>query len=66
MYSFDPIFDLPSRAFWLCDEVEEVERYFGKWYGWAIRSKLETIKKVARMCKARVGNFLTFFVHRLT
>ena len=54
------------RAFWLCDEVKEAERYFGKWYGWAIRSRLEPIKKVARMCKAHAGNILTFFVHRLT
>jgi len=54
------------RAFWLCDEVKEAERYFGKWFGWAIRSQLEPIKKVARMCKAHVGNILTFFVHRLT
>lgn len=54
------------RGFWLCDTVNEAQRYFGKWYGWAIRSRLEPVKKVARMCKARVGNILTFFAHRLT
>ena len=54
------------RAFWLCDTIKEAEQYFGKWYGWAIRSRLEPVKKVARMCKAHAGNILTFFVHRLT
>ena len=54
------------RGFWLCDKLKEAERYFGKWYGWAIRSRLEPVKKVARLCKAHVDNILTFFVHRLT
>ena len=54
------------RGFWLSPGVKAAERYFGRWYGWAIRSRLEPVKKVARMCKAHVGNILTFFVHRLT
>ena len=54
------------RSFWLCDKVKEAERYFGKWYSWAIRSRLEPVKKVARMCRAHLDNILTFFVHRLT
>ena len=39
------------RSFWLCDTVKKAGRYFGQWYGWAIRSRLEPVKKVARMCK---------------
>jgi transposase len=54
------------RSFWLCPGVRSAQRYFDKWYGWAIRSRLHPIKKVARMCKAHLGNILTFFVHRLT
>ena len=54
------------RSFWLCDTVKQAERYFGQWYGWAIRSRLEPVKKVARMCKSHLGNVLTYFVHRLT
>ncbi len=54
------------RGFWLSPGVKAAERYFEKWYGWAIRSRLDPVKKVARMCKAHVGNILTFFVHRLT
>jgi transposase len=54
------------RSFWLCADVQQAERYFGKWYSWAIRSRLKPVKKVARMCKTHLGNILTFFVHRLT
>jgi transposase len=54
------------RNFWLCDTVKQGETYFGKWYNRAIRSRLEPVKKVARMCKRHLGNLLTFFEHRLT
>jgi transposase len=54
------------RSFWLCDTVTEARSYFQKWYAGAIRSRLAPVKKVARMCQARVENILTFFVHRLT
>ena len=54
------------RSFWLCDTVKQAERYFGQWYGWAIRSRLEPVKKVARMCKRHLDNILTFFEHRHT
>lgn len=54
------------RSFWLCDGMKEAEKYFNKWYGWAIRSRLGPVKKVARMCKNHLANILTFFVHRLT
>lgn len=54
------------RGFWCCSTVEEARSYFGKWYRWAIRSQLEPVKKVARMCKNRLRNILTFFEHQLT
>jgi len=54
------------RSFWLCTGIKQAERYFCRWYSWAIRSRLEPVKKVARMCKAHLSNILTFFVHRLT
>jgi transposase len=44
------------RNFWLCDTVKKAGRYFGQWYGWAIRSRLEPVKKVARMgCRLASG-----------
>lgn len=54
------------RSFWLCPNVKKARDYFDRWYGWAIRSRLAPVKKVARMCKAHLPNILTFFVHRLT
>ena len=54
------------RSFWLCDTRQQAATYFDKWYGWAIRSRLAPVKKVARMCKGHLGNLLTFFEHRLT
>lgn len=54
------------RSFWLCGDVKHARSYFAQWYGWAMRSRLEPVKKVARMCKRHLENLLTFFVHRLT
>jgi len=54
------------RSFWACETALQARKYFDGWYGWAIRSRLGPVKKVARMCKARLRNILTYFVHRLT
>ena len=32
------------------------ERMWNRWYGWAIRSRLEPVKTVARMIKGRRNN----------
>ena len=42
------------------------KRFFDRWYNWAIRSRLEPIKKVARMLKGRLQNVLTYVKHRIT
>jgi transposase len=54
------------RNLWLCDSVKAAQKYFGRWYSRAIRSRLAPVKKVARTCKAHWDHILTFFVHRLT
>lgn len=54
------------RSFWLCADADEARRHFDHWYGWAIRSRLQPVKKVARMFKRHLANILTFFTHRLT
>lgn len=54
------------RSFWLCADAQSARDYFKEWYGWAVRSRLEPVKKVARMCQSHLRNILTFFVHRLT
>jgi len=54
------------RSFWLCADAVEARRQFDLWYGWAMRSQLKPVKKVARMFKRHLANILTFFTHRLT
>lgn len=54
------------RTFWSCPTVKVAERYFDRWYSWAVRCRLEPVKKVARMCKRHLPNLLTFFEHGLT
>lgn len=45
---------------------EEAEEYFGQWYGWAIRSRLEPIKKKARMLKRHLPELLNWCDHHIT
>jgi transposase len=54
------------RNFWLQKTVKGAKRYFERWYSWAIRCRLQPVKKVARMCRRHLANLLTFFEHRLT
>ena len=54
------------RSFWQCDGHEEASRFFSNWYGWASRSRLEPIKRVARMLKKHLPQVLAYFRHRLT
>ena len=54
------------RTFWSCPTVKVSERHFARWYSWAIRCRLEPVKKVARLCKRHLPNLITFFEHRLT
>jgi transposase len=45
---------------------KNAEKHFEGWYAWAIRSRLEPIKRVARMLKSHWPNIKTFFTHRIT
>ncbi|MFY8058567.1 MAG: ISL3 family transposase [Planctomycetaceae bacterium] len=49
------------RHFW--DQTDAVggREFFDSWYAWAIRSRLEPVKKVARMLKDRLDRILTWF-----
>jgi transposase len=41
-------------------------RFFDGWYSWAIRSRLEPVKDVARMIKTRVENVVNYCRHWIT
>lgn len=54
------------RDIWACANRTEATQFFSRWYGWAIRSRLEPVKKVARMFKRHLANIVTFFDHGLS
>ena len=41
-------------------------KFFNQWYGWARRSKLEPVKRVAKMIKEHFENTITYLKHRIT
>lgn len=54
------------RRFWRCAPGKQAGRYFGHWYRWAIRSRLEPVQQVARRCQRPLSNSLTCFEPRHT
>lgn len=54
------------RNLWLYKSETWAAKPFKRWYIWAIRSRLEPVKKVARMLKSRLPNILTYCKSRLT
>jgi len=54
------------RTFWLSPNRPTAQRYFDRWYSWAIRSRLEPVKKIARMCRKRLKQVLNYFDHWIT
>lgn len=41
-------------------------KHFQWWYNWAVRSRLEPMKKVAGMLKRRFANIITYLTHQIT
>lgn len=54
MSLFEYIYERPAR---------EHHRW---WHGWAMRSRLEPMKKVAKMIERRFENIVTYLRHRIT
>ena len=54
------------RHFWDYVHAPSAKGFFDGWYGWAIRSRLEPIKKVARMLKSHLNGLLSYCSHRVT
>lgn len=54
------------RHFWDSNVEAAGKRFFDGWYGWAMRSRLEPIKKVARMLKTHLPGLLSYFNHYVT
>jgi transposase len=54
------------RGFWEQPSRAAGERWWQRWYSWAIRSRLAPVMKVAAMLKRHLPNVLTYFTHRIT
>lgn len=54
------------RAMYQCKDWAQAEAFFKDWHRDAMRSKLEPVKKIARMIKEHLPQVLNFFVHRIT
>lgn len=54
------------RAMYQCETYAQAEAFFKVWNRDAMRSKLEPVKKVARMLKAHLPQVLNYFVFRVT
>ncbi len=54
------------RCFWWLADRENAERYFKQWYQWAVKSRWEPVKKVAKMFQRHLNRILNYFQHRLT
>jgi transposase len=54
------------RWFWEYRYAGHARKFFNRWYGWAARSRLKPIIRVAKMLKRHLDNILTYFRHRIT
>jgi transposase len=54
------------RGLWDCDELEEGQRWWKQWYFWATHSRLEPVKKVAKMIKRHLDGVMNYFLHPIT
>lgn len=57
--------ELFSKLWTYCYEGS-ARKFFKSWYGWAARSKLKPIIKVAKMIKRHLENILTYLRHAIT
>lgn len=54
------------RELWAYRRPGWARSFFRDWYGWARRSGLEPMKRVAQMLRDRLDNIVTFCKHRVT
>jgi transposase len=54
------------RTLWTFRQGAAVRRFFTRWYDWAIRSRLEPVKKTAAMLKRHLDGVLRYVKHPIT
>jgi len=58
--------ELFSEEYWSSHNEAFAELVYERWYSWAIRSRLEPMKKVARMIKKHLWGLQAYFRHWIT
>jgi len=54
------------RRLWDYTSVTWAGKFFARWFGWAKRSKLTPVKKVADMIRSRIDNVISYCRHPIT
>jgi transposase len=54
------------RELWSYRSRTWAKKFFDKWFGWAKRSQLTPVKKVADMIQSRIWNVLSYCRHEIT
>jgi transposase len=54
------------RGMWDCDELEQGQQWWKRWYFWATHSRLEPVNKVAEMVKRHIDGVMNYFLHPIT
>lgn len=54
------------RHFWECMNLDDATATFKSWYGWATRSQLQPMIKVAKMLKRHSTGLMNYIEHRIT
>jgi transposase len=54
------------RHLWDYTNVGAARTFFRRWYGWVMRTRLEPMKRVARILGVHLVNILTYLTHRIT
>lgn len=58
--------ELLREMYTTCTTYAEGRSFFAAWYREAMRTRLEPVMKVARMCKEHLPGILTYFIRRVT
>lgn len=54
------------RSLWDYAGTTWARKFFARWFGWAKRSRLTPVKRVADMINARIDNVVSYCRHRIT
>lgn len=53
-------------AFWEYTYAANAKKHFERWYSWAIRSRLQPVKRLAKTLKMRLPQLMNYFKHPIT